>query len=85
MDFLKIIFDWKIVLLLIVVIILLPAIFYFASLNKSAVRVKKIKVTSRKTEVASEKEQKQKSETSGQVKGETAYRGDSSVQSKEER
>ncbi len=84
-DFLKIIMDWKIVFLLVVVIIMLPAIFYFASLDRKAVKLKKIKMASRKTEVSDESEQQKKSITGERDKAEAAYRGDRSVQSKEKR
>ena len=44
-DFFKVILDWKMVLITIIVIITLPIIFYFASLNKTPIKVKKVKIS----------------------------------------
>jgi hypothetical protein len=84
-DLLRIIMDWKIILILVVVIITLPLIFYFASLDKAAVRVKKIKMAPHETETKGDDDQQQKAEQSGREKRTTPYRRDRSVQSKEER
>ena len=84
-DLLRIILDWKIILILVVVIIVLPTIFYFASLDKSAVKLKKVKVTSQKNNVDGEGDRQQQSENSEPDKGETSNPRDRSIQTEEKR
>jgi uncharacterized protein YxeA len=84
-ELLRIILDWKIILILIVVIITLPLIFYFASLDKTAVRVKKIKLAARETKNDSEDDRQQEAEQGGRDRRTAPSPRDRSVQSKEER
>jgi hypothetical protein len=84
-NILEILLNWKIVLIVIVVILILPVIFYFASLDKNAVKVKKIKIAQRN---AKESPQKGPQSGSGKSEGdrkESAYESEGSAHLKEER
>jgi hypothetical protein len=84
-DLIQILLNWKLVLIVIVVIVVLPIIFYFASLDKKAVKVKKIRYKSDKGETPTEPGQQSTPEETKEGKRRSSSDEERSVRFKEER
>ena len=48
MDILQILLDWNVIIIIVILLIVLPIVFYMASLNKSPITIKKIKIKNAK-------------------------------------
>jgi hypothetical protein len=83
-DIFRVILDWKIVLITIIVIITLPIIFYFASLNKTPIKIKKVKIASSSAPPA-DKEGEQPQTKDQEVKKQTTITRKSRLRAKEDK
>jgi uncharacterized membrane protein len=81
----EILLNWKIVLIVIVVIFVLPIIFYFVSLDKNAVKMKKIKIAPQKAKAVKKEGPQPGSVKTEEDRKETAYESEDSAQLKEKR